>query len=152
MGIEMHFVKTNTIDPGPDTDLDMIADAWELEQAMAAGLAPALTHLDKTADSDGDWVSDFEEYLADSDPFDGDDYLQFLSGARDRGMQIVDLEWTSSPRRRYDLYWTLDLTGFTLGERDIAPGPGASTQRSAPSPAADARRFWQVRARLPLAP
>ena len=42
-----HFVKTNTIDPGPDTDLDMIADAWELEGAVAAGLGAVLTHLDK---------------------------------------------------------------------------------------------------------
>jgi hypothetical protein len=147
-----HFVKTETIDAGPDVDLDMIADAWELEQAAGAGLAPALTHLDKTSDRDGDSVSDFEEYLADSDPFDGDDYLQFLSAVRDLGAETVDLEWTSSPRRVYDLYSTINLSDFPPGEGGITPDSGTSTARTAPAPVSDVRRFWQVRARPPLTP
>lgn len=147
-----HFVKTETIDGGPDIDLDMIADAWELEQAAAASLVPALTLLDKTSDLDGDTVSDFEEYLTDSDPFDSDDYLQFLSGVRDHAAETVDLEWTSSPRRLYDLYWTINLSDFPPVECGITPDPGTSMARTAPAPVSDVRRFWQVRARLPLAP
>ena len=81
--------------------------------------------MKKTADGDGDGVSNFEEFLADSDPFDNDDYLQFLSGVRDLGAETVDLEWTSSPRRLYDLYWTRDLAGFSLEEGGIAPDAGA---------------------------
>ena len=150
-------VVTESIAIGPDTDADGIADAWEYERVIAAGLGTGspvmdLALLSATGDADLDGAGDVEEFLADSDPFGQGDLLELLSSVRDVGIETVDLTWTSSPRRIYDLYWTLDLVNFTLEEGDILPSPGLSTTHAASSPVAVPRRFWQVRARRPLSP
>lgn len=148
----MHFVRTGTIDEGPDTDLDMIADSWELEQAANAGLGAVLTHLDKTTDSDGDGKSDFDEYLADTDPFDSADALRILTIGVDELLADITLEWTSSPRRLYDLGRSTDLNAFPVEVPDLAPDPGATTSILLDlTPPLDPRAYWRVGAKLPLA-
>jgi hypothetical protein len=147
----IHFVKTTTIEGGPDLDLDLIADAWELEQAKAAGLGPVLTHLDKTTDTDGDGKSDLAEYLADSDPFDFADYPRIVTVGRDEMTSEIILEWTSSPRRIYEIGSTTALDGFTVDFDNLAPDAGVTTSVMFSDPQLS-RKFWQVGAKLPLAP
>lgn len=147
----IHFVKTTTIEGGPDLDLDLIADAWELEQAEGAGLDPVLTHLNKTTDTDGDGKSDLAEYLADSDPFDFADYPRIVTVGRDEMTSEIILEWTSSPRRIYEIGSTTALDGFTVDFDNLAPDPGATTSVMFPDPQLS-RKFWQVGGKLPLAP
>ncbi len=144
-------LKTETIAPGPDSDGDMIADAWELEQAMNAGLGAVLTHLDKTSDRDGDGESDFEEYLADSDPFDAGDALRIVDiTINDPMADDITLEWTSSPRRVYDLGAGTDLN-LSVVLPDLPPDPGATTAIVFNDPIVP-RKFWRVGAKLPLGP
>jgi hypothetical protein len=147
-----HFVRTTTIDAGPDTDLDMIADAWELEQSEAAGLTPALTYLDKNSDTDGDGKTDLAEYFADSDPFDAGDYLRVVAIEVDEIAEAVTLEWASSPRRLYEIGSSTVLDdGFPVDFDNLAPDPGSTTTLMFADPPVE-RKFWQVGAKLPLAP
>lgn len=110
-----------------------------------------LTHLDKTTDSDGDGVSDFDEYLADSDPFDAGDSLRIVTIGVDEVMEDISLEWTSSPRRLYDLGSSTDLNPFTLEMADLPPDAGATTAIIFNDPLVT-RKFWRVGAKLPLSP
>jgi len=149
-----HFVKTNAIAEGADTDSDLIADAWEREQAVAAGLDPLLTHLHKTTDYDGDGRTDLEEYRADTDPFSTSDHLRLVDfTVRDEATENIDLEWTSSERRFYDVQESADLPGpfadFT-GETDL-PGAAGTTGATLSDPLGR-RTFFRIEVKMPLTP
>lgn len=148
-----HFVQSNSIEPGTDSDHDKIADAWELEQAAAAGLSAILTHLGETTDSDGDGRTDLEEYLADTNPFDSSDYLRVLSfSVQDSPSDNVTIQWTSSSRRLYTIGSNTDLGPFTVDQNDLEPDSGASTSRTFTDLLQPPRKFWRVGAKLPLSP
>ncbi len=148
-----HFVQSNTIEPCPDSDADMIADAWELQQAATAGLSPVLTHLAKTTDADGDGQGDLEEYIADSNPFDDSDFFKVLNlHVTKLPADNVTIQWTSSPRRLYTIGSNTDLGPFTVNLNDLAPAPGASTSATFTDLLQPPRKFWRVGAKLPLSP
>ena len=60
----------------PDQDNDGMLDGWELLH----GLNPFVNDADE--DPDGDGMTNLEEYIADTDPFDGDSNLRLLSISR----------------------------------------------------------------------
>lgn len=145
-------VETNTIEPGADTDGDTLADAWELEKAAAAGQGAGLSLLSDTTDTDGDGKSDLAEYLADSDPFDFADFPKIVQMGRDEVTSELFIEWTSSPRRLYEIGSKTDLNdAFTVAFDNIAPGPGPTTTVMFADPPLESK-FWRVGAKLPLAP
>lgn len=150
-----HFVRTTSLAGGPDIDFDMIPDAWELEQAANAGLSADLSHLGKTTDADNNGRSDYDEYLADSDPFDPTDALRIVEFDVwvdvQPGINSVTLEWTSSPRRLYDIRSSVDLMSFGEAVPDVPPDAGSTTTVNFTDGSA-IRKFWQVGAKLPLAP
>jgi hypothetical protein len=146
-----HFVQSNNIESGPDTDLDLIADSWELEQATASGRSPLLTHLSQTTDADGDGQTDAEEYLADSNPFDSDDFLRVLNFlVTKQASDNVTIQWTSSPRRLYTIGANNNLGPFTVNQNDIEPSSGAVTSMTFTDLLQAPRKFWRVGAKLPL--
>lgn len=146
------FVKTNSIDTGADTDGDLIADSWELEQATTASMSTVLTHLNQATDYDGDGKSDRDEYLADSNPFDAKDSLRFIViEVNDSLENSISLEWTSSRRRLYDLSSSTNLTSFTNYMTGLAPNAGETTTLSFDEPLISSK-FWRVGAKLPLSP
>lgn len=148
-----HFVQSNTIEPGPDSDSDTISDAWELEQAAAAGLSPVLTHIAKATDADGDGQTDLEEYLADSNPFDANDFFRVLNFQVTKlPADNVTIQWTSSPRRLYTIGSNNNLGPFTVNQNDLAPESGASTSRTFTDLLQPPKKFWRVGAKLPLSP
>lgn len=148
-----HFVQSNTIEPGLDSDADLIADAWELEQAAAAGLSPLLTHLANTTDADSDGQTDLEEYIADSNPFEASDLFRVLNlNVANLPADNVTIEWTSSPRRLYTIGSNNDLGPFTVIQNDLAPESGASTSVTFTDLLLPPRKFWRVGAKLPLSP
>ncbi|MEM1083449.1 MAG: hypothetical protein AAGI48_04960 [Verrucomicrobiota bacterium] len=102
---------TACIDTGPDTDSDGIADAWEFEMQSLAGHPLDLTEMDGSTDSDGDGDTDLEEYEADTNPFDANDYFRITSFSRTPVQ--ADLGWNGSSRRVYQVKTSETLTSWT---------------------------------------
>ncbi len=144
------LVKTDSIQPGADTDSDKMADAWELDHA------PNLTIMTALTDSDGDGTLDADEYLADSDPFDPADALRITSIGPAATPFDFNITWTSQKTRVYRIEETPDVepvawadTGLGL----IRPDAGSVTFRTVTDPGPDLKKhFWRVVASLPLAP
>jgi hypothetical protein len=141
------FVRTETLDTGPDTDGDAIPDAWEY------GHTNTLTALTNGMhDADGDGATDAEEYGADTDPFDDQDTLRIISLTAESDTNHV--AWTIRPTRRYQLMTTNSLTGPAGNWADAGGGPlgplsSELTTQSVHS-ASTTTEFYRVHALIPL--
>jgi hypothetical protein len=147
-------VNTTMIAAGTDSDGDGIPDAWERLHAVSLSLMNAST------DSDHDGILDKDEYAADTEPFDANDYLRITILVAPRnvggtGPFATDLTWTSKPTRWYEIEATPSLLVAPATVADqIAPG-GVVTFDRFNDPlllSIPAQRFYRVRAKLPLAP
>lgn len=141
-------VQTGTIMPGADTDLDGIADAWELTYTNA------LAAFTPSSDSDGDGVSDKNEYLADSNPKDPSDYLVITSISAISGGTTNSLTWNSSSSRCYHVQMRPDLniatpwvdSGLGLIEPDGTVTTRVIIDTNSP------KRYYRVEVVKPLSP
>ena len=129
-----------------DTDGDGMSDAWEIREfgdlttATATVDAEGDRTLDGT-DQDGDFVFDRDEYLAGSDPNDGNSFLTFTTQEADSSAAPsieVTVTFTSSPTRNYQVVLSDDLQDFGTdsGLGIFAADPGATTTRTFQVPAA----------------
>jgi hypothetical protein len=145
------FVQTDSLQPGPDTDGDMLPDAWELSYTNAL---PGLDGMDVNADADGDGSSDKEEYLAGTDPTDAGSALRITATALNTGTAENDVTWASVLTRLYRLELGSDLgnpaSWSDSGLGDITP-TSLSTTRTAPLGGPNQENF-RVNAIRPLAP
>ena len=143
------FVQTDSLDPGPDTDLDMFPDAWELWYATN------LTVLTTSGDLDGDVMTDKDEYLAGTDPDDIGSLLAITALDLIPGLTNSDVTWQSVATRLYEIHLNADLTNDTTwldsGLVSRLPTPGArphgrfrwaarTRKTSASTPSARSRR------------
>lgn len=138
------FVQTDTLAPGPDTDLDGIPDTWEMQRAGT------LTTLGGSY-QDGDNVPDVEEYKADTDPLTAD-HLEILSVAETTGTNT--LTWTARPTRQYRVEATNAIPTATsewadVGGSLIGPPPSSPAQAEIPR-ASTTKEFYRVKAVIPL--
>ena len=146
-------VVATSIAPGADTDADGIPDNWERFYTGGTDLTP----LTATGDRDGDGIRDRDEYAADTNPFNPNDRLQITALVPPRvifvgGPLFTDLTWTSKPSRKYDIEISPDLVAaFFPAIGGVIPALGATTTSQFVGSSA-ARRFYRVRAKLPLAP
>lgn len=137
-------VQTAYIAPGADTDLDGMADGWELTYTNT------LAAFTATTDADADGMTDKQEYLAGTNPLNPNDRLQIVYGSH-QGSTTV-LQWTSSPARFYRVQRALALDGspawteLTLGFEDMLGWNNVSFT----DPATNA--FYRIRAVRPLEP
>lgn len=140
------YVRTETLDPGPDSDMDGLPDAWEYAKAGGLRLLNG-----GTDDYDGDGVTDVKEYGADTDPLDDADFLRIVSISV--GGSTNSIAWTSRPTRFYRLEATNTLMGAGAWT-DAGPGllgpPVVSPMTQTVSDVTATTRFYRVQAVLPL--
>ena len=143
------LVQTDEMAPGPDTDTDNVPDYWEMKYATVLG-----TILGGTNDTDGDGVTDADEYGTDTDPLNSNEYLHISSLLRSN--QIMELTFTlTKPSRFYSLETADGLSNATVwtdsGLGVFAPDAGASTLRVLDMTGV-VQRIFRAGAHVPLAP
>ncbi len=125
--------------PATDLDRDGLPDEWEYRWFGS------ITGADPDADDDEDGMTNFEEYIADTDPTDPDSRFVILSVTNAAGMRI---EVPSSAARLYRFLYTDDPVEeewTPLGEE--IPGEEPTTAFTDPDPVDS--RIYRVEVRLP---
>ena len=138
------FVETDAFAPGPDTDVDGLPDAWELSHAGNLHVFRGGTN-----DWDRDGATDTEEYGADTDPDDDEDWFRISSYAVDPH----EIQWTTRPTRLYRVERTNGMPAGTAGEwltGGILFGPYAASPALLDLPDLPvSSQFFRVKAVLP---
>jgi hypothetical protein len=142
-------LQTDTLSPGPlDKNGSGLPIAWE--EYYFGG-----TNINPNADADGDGMSNFQEYLAGTNPRDPTSYLRITAVKGNNVGSSATLTWTSVPSRLYLVEERTNLTSgawatnVTLGV--VSPDPGSTTTRSLTDTAVS-NRFFRVQAVIPLSP
>jgi hypothetical protein len=140
------YVQTDTIDPG-QLDVNGLPIAWEL-------LNFGHTGVDPNADPDSDGMSNYQEYIAGTNPNDANSDLEITAFNSTVGGTNASVTWESVLTRNYYLQKRLSLAvgspWFDSGLGLISPD-GSSTTRSI----IDTNfpmRFYRVQAVRPLTP
>ena len=140
------FVQTDSISPGADTNGNGIPDAWELQKVGSLGLLTANGHYG------GKSMTDYQQYLADTDPNNPADLLTLTAIAATG--PIAQVTWKSKPTRVYRIQKTGSPTNQAAwadsGLGTQQPDPTATTTRQFADPGT--QRCYRVSAMLPLSP
>src|ERR1039458_9346739 len=140
------YVQTDTISPGALAP-DGLPIAWLLSNF-------GTTNVNANADPDGDGMSNYQEYLAGTNPNDANSNLRITAESFSSGGTSATLTWNSVPTRYYYIQKTPGLSSpvwTDSGSGLVSPSAGSTTmagftETSAPT------RFYRVQAVRPLTP
>jgi len=142
------YVQTDVIQKGAlDSDGSGLPIAWELINFGQTGVDP-------NADPDGDGMSNYQEYLAGTDPNNPDSVLRITAESFLSGGTSAMLTWNSVPTRYYYIYTTPGLSSPNWTDSGlglISPSAGSTTTAGFTDTSA-AARFYRVQAVRPLMP
>jgi hypothetical protein len=123
-----------------DEDFDGLEDAWETSVFGSTGFTD-----DPWANTDGDLLSDYGEWLTGSDPQDAGSFFRTAFGAAGAPRRI---EWDSLAGRYYTVY-EAEAPGGDWDPVAVYPGTGAPLFHLF-DPAAQPQRYFKVEAGLDL--
>lgn len=121
-----------------DSDKDFLPDWWETQYGGDA------TSMDAQADLDSDGFSNYEEWMADTDPTVGTSHFEVLEWNAPTNVVFI-----SSTNRLYSFEYKLDLADASeawMPEVDWFAGSDGQSETSLPNPASN--RIYRIRARL----
>jgi hypothetical protein len=140
------FAENDKLFSGPDTDSDAIPDAWEKEKTGST------TNLSAAHDKDGDGVSDYDEYVAGTNPTNANSYLKIVSLISTNGTNAA-ITWASESTRVYNLkqneYLTNDDGWVDADPNLLSPQTNGSTTTYVLSSSSVTQLFIRVKAVLP---
>lgn len=133
----------------PDSDLDGIADSWEMQHFQNLAVA---TDSPPT-DADGDGATDLDEFRADTDPQDPTRFFKIVSFIPNATRTSALVTMVTSPSRvfRLDVSSAPDGTWADSGLGVFAPDAGGTTTRSIPL-GGEPKKFLRAAALPPLSP
>ncbi len=120
-----------------DIDADGIPDAWEYEQTGSTIGVVA------SADQDDDGFTGEEEWLADTDPNDGNSFLEILDYSVE-----TNLVFSSSTNRTYQVEHKDHLADTAAWQTNVSWFVGSHPQTEQAVSTSPSNRFYRVRAKL----
>ena len=119
-----------------DTDMDGLPDWWEDMHGASE------TAMDANGYSDSDSFTNYEEWLADTDPNDGNSFL-----ALNEYTHTVQVAFSSSTNRDYQVQYQTNLTNEPwMTEIDWFSVAGTQTVKTVST--GTSNRFYRIRAKL----
>ncbi|MDZ8118924.1 hypothetical protein [Pontiella agarivorans] len=135
--IEYYAEQITTVSAIDDVDEDGIPDDWEYEQMNTT------VGVSASEDQDGDGFDGAAEWIADTDPTDGNSYLKLEAYTN-----AASMVFSSSLDREYRIEYCSDLIDLNWQtEEGWFRATGPMTVRSVST--ADSNRVYRVRVKLP---
>ena len=129
---------TNNI-PDFDQDVDGLPDWWE----SSYGNGPTAMNPADNLDSDG--FSNYEEWIADTDPTNGASYFEIVEW-----LAPTNVTFSSSAERQYQIEYRADLLNSNEAWQAEAPGwfEGFGSQTVQDVSSSPSNRFYRIRAKV----
>ena len=128
-----HFVRVISflLDQNPSSARDGLPDSW-----VAQYFGSASATVNPNADSDGDGVSNRDEFRSGTSPVDANSVLRFTA------ISTSSLAWLATPYELYEVHATTDFTNWFRAGNPVVP---TTTNGSFTNfPAATNRLFFRV--------
>lgn len=121
-----------------DTDMDGLPNWWELLHGVDE------TSMERDGQLDSDDFTNYEEWLADTDPNDGNSFLEMMDYTN-----ATSVVFSSSTNRKYQVQYRIDIADTNeIWETEVDWFDGSLSQTVQSVSIPTSNRFYRVRAKL----